>query len=323
MTNIIDIITALSSLYMITTLIDNLFETPKNLKTLKLNKQRNMEAYNIIDKFPNTEVTQNQTIDDLENILQNLSYPNELKEIIITFKNYIDPINFQVCINRLTDLKINHFDLIHDIKKYLQNYLNDGIYLPKENTIDIYKIFDKNSVLSHEFLHMASTLKNQTSGFYTKLDSCWIGNGLDEGYTELLNQRIFNTKKISYTYNIEIIKILELFFDNPKDMEYAYFHNNIFKVYHIFLKYGTKKEFFLLLQTLDNLIETDIPIYKKVITVKTKIKLYDIIKRSNDKNKILAAKKLLEKDPLIKFIKNKNLIKSKPTKQYKYTKHNS
>ena len=212
MDQIINIFTALSGLYVITYLIDSLFETPTDLKTLKFNKLRHLDAYNIIDNFAAQDTLSNSNIDNIDEMLKQLSYPNELKEIIITFKNYIDPINFQVCINRLTDLKINHFDLIHDIKKYLQNYLNDGIYLPKENTIDIYKIFDKNSVLSHEFLHMASTLKNQTSGFYTKLDSCWIGNGLDEGYTELLNQRIFNTKKISYTYNIEIIKILELFF---------------------------------------------------------------------------------------------------------------
>lgn len=309
MDQIINIITALSGMYVITYLIDSLFETPKDLKTLKFNKLRHLDAYNIIDNFATQDTPSNSTIDNIDEILEKLSYPSELKEIIITFKNYIDPINFETCINKLNNLKINYFDLIHDIKKYLQNFCeNEGIYIPKENTIDIYKVFDKKNVLTHEFLHMASTGKNQTSGFCTNLDDIWIGNGLDEGYTELLNKKIFKNKKISYIYNVEIVELLELFFDKPKDMEYAYFHNNIFIVYQTFLKYGTKEEFLSLLQILDNLIETNIPIYKKVTVIKTKINLYTILKRSQNKDKILAAEQILERDPLIKLLKNKNII---------------
>lgn len=316
MDQIINIFTALSGLYVITYLIDSLFETPKDLKTLKFNKLRHLDAYNIIDNFAAQDTLSNSNIDNIDEMLKQLSYPNELKEIIIIFKNYIEPINFETCIGKLNNLKINYFDLIHDIKKYLQNFCEiDGAYIPKDNTIDIYKIFDKNSVLSHEFLHMASTGKNQTSGFCTNLDDIWIGNGLDEGYTELLNERIFNSKHLSYTYNIEIIKILEIFFDNPKDMEYAYFHNNIFIIYQTFLKYGTKEEFFSLLQVLDNLVETDIPIYKKVTAIKTKLNLYNILKRSQNKEKILAAEQILERDPLIKLLKNKNIILANKPKQ--------
>ena len=294
---------------MITYLIDSLFETPKDLKTLKLNKLRHLDAYNIIDNFLVQDKPSYSSIDNIDEILEKLSYPSELKEIIITFKNYIDPINFETCINKLNNLKINYFDLIHDIKKYLQNFCeNEGIYIPKENTIDIYKVFDKKNVLTHEFLHMASTGKNQTSGFCTNLDDIWIGNGLDEGYTELLNKKIFKNKKISYIYNVEIVELLELFFDKPKDMEYAYFHNNIFIVYQTFLKYGTKEEFLSLLQILDNLIETNIPIYKKVTVIKTKINLYTILKRSQNKDKILAAEQILETDPLIKLLKNKIIL---------------
>lgn len=321
MDQIINIITALSGLYMITYFIDSLFETSKDLNTLKLNKLRHIDAYNIIDNFLIQDKPSYQNINNLDEILKHLSYPNELKEIIITFKNYIDPINFEICINKLNDLKINHISLIHDIKKYLKNFCEiDGVYIPKDNIIDIYKIFDKTSVLSHEFLHMASTGTDQTSGFCTNLNNIWIGNGLDEGYTELLNERIFHPKKLSYTYNIEIIKILELFFDNPKDMEYAYFHGNIFIVYHTFLKYGTKEEFLSLLQTLDNLIETDIPIYKKITAIKAKLNLYTILKRSQNKDKILATEQILETDPLIKLLKNKNIILANKPKYKKKVK---
>ena len=96
MDQIINIFTALSGLYMITYLIDSLFETPKDLKTLKFNKLRHLDAYNIIDNFATQDTQSNSNIDNIDEILEKLSYPSELKEIIITFKNYIDPINLGV-----------------------------------------------------------------------------------------------------------------------------------------------------------------------------------------------------------------------------------
>lgn len=310
-----NILATLSGIYAISSILDDLIEAPKDLKIIKANKEKHLIAYDLIDQFSPIKNQYNIETNDINQILNNLSYPQELKDIIIKFKEYIDKENLIICLQRLNGVQINYINILHDIKKYLHNFVsNEGSYIPKDNTINIYKIFDKKSVLAHEFLHMASTEDNQNSGFCTCLEDIWIGNGLDEGYTELLNKRIFKNKKISYSYNVEIIELLELFFDNPKDMEYAYFHNNIYIVYQTFLKYGTKEEFFKLIQTLDNLIETDIPFYQRINKTKTKIKLYKILKRSNDKNKILNAKKLLDKDPLITIIHKKNLIVKKKSK---------
>ena len=310
-----NILATLSGIYAISSILDDLIEAPKDLKIIKANKEKHLIAYDLIDQFSPIKNQYNIETNDINQILNNLSYPQELKDIIIKFKEYIDKENLIICLQRLNGVQINYINILHDIKKYLHNFVsNEGSYIPKDNTINIYKIFDKKSVLAHEFLHMASTGDNQNSGFCTCLEDIWIGNGLDEGYTELLNKRIFKNKKISYSYNVEIIELLELFFDNPKDMEYAYFHNNIYIVYQTFLKYGTKEEFFKLIQTLDNLIETDIPFYQRINKTKTKIKLYKILKRSNDKNKILNAKKLLDKDPLITIIHKKNLIVKKKSK---------
>lgn len=310
-----NILATLSGIYAISSILDDLIEAPKDLKIIKANKEKHLIAYDLIDQFSPIKNQYNIETNDINQILNNISYPQELKDIIIKFKEYIDKENLIICLQRLNGVQINYINILHDIKKYLHNFVsNEGSYIPKDNTINIYKIFDKKSVLAHEFLHMASTGDNQSSGFCTCLEDIWIGNGLDEGYTELLNKRIFKNKKISYSYNVEIIELLELFFDNPKDMEYAYFHNNIYIVYQTFLKYGTKEEFFKLIQTLDNLIETDIPFYQRINKTKTKIKLYKILKRSNDKNKILNAKKLLDKDPLITIIHKKNLIVKKKSK---------
>ena len=307
-----DIITTLSGIYAITYILDSLIEVNTDLNILKKNKERHTTAYNIID-----DITIKNEVENQKYFTKEILYPKELKEIVIEFKNYIEPENFTICSQRLKDLKINYINILKDIKKYLQNFCeNEGSYTPQNNTIDIYKIFSKKNVLSHEFLHMAST-NNQSSGFCTLLKDTWIGDGLDEGYTELLNQRIFKVKKTAYTYNLEIVKILELLFDNPKDMEYAYFHNNIFIVYKNFLKYGTKEDFFTILQNLDNLIETDIPIYKKIISTQTKIIIYETLKHTNDKRKIEIANSLLNQNPIIKLLNAKNNIKNNTNKKIK------
>ena len=49
--------------------------------------------------------------------------------------------------------------------------------------------------------------------------------------------------------------------------------------------------------------------------IKTKINLYTILKRSQNKDKILAAEQILETDPLIKLLKNKNIILANKPKQ--------
>lgn len=297
MSGISHIVTNLLGLYAATYLLDSLSETKRGLKIIKENKKRNLVACFLIDKVPETiKITSNTSS-------QTIFYPKELEEIILKFQNHVDEETFNTCQIKLQNLHINYFSLINDLKQYLQNFTyKEGSYSPDSNTIDIYKIFGKTSVLSHEFLHLASS-NGLSSGFCTLLDDVWFGNGLDEGYTEFLNKKIFNAKHTSYKHNIEIIELLELFFDNPKDFENAYFNNDIFTVYHTFIKYGTKEEFFKLLQNLDNLIETDIPFYQNIIKIKTKAELFEIIQRSNDPNKINKFKDKLNKDYMFKILK--------------------
>lgn len=306
-------------LYITIYIFDSLTDTKKDLKTLKINREKHIIAYGLIDEFQISKPLAEKYP------LNEETYPKEIENIVIRFKTYMGENINNLDLERLNNLNITYIKNLHDLKMHFKLLTqNDGTYSPQTNTISIYKLFNKESVLSHEFLHLISTGKNQTSGFYTPLYNeeedyyLWIGDGLDEGYTELLNIRIFGDKKNAYPYNTEIIKFLEILFDNPKEMEYAYFTNNIFIIYQTFLKYGTKEEFLSLLQTLDNLIETNIPIYKTIITIKTKLNIYNIIKRSQDEDKILAAKKLLEKDPIIKLLTNKNIVLvSKPKQKIK------
>lgn len=235
---------------------------------------------------------------------------SELKKIFSDFINYIDPVNLEFCLKNLLSIKINYK---HSIKEHFANFIApnmiSGFYNYELNKIDIY--FKRKYVLSHEFLHMASTcdFNRNLCGFsFFGFDSFtesydYFGTGLNEGYTELLNRRIFlNGKKTgSYTQNVKIVKLIECFFDNYRDMEYAYFHNDISAVYDAFCRYGTREEFFIIMNELDNYARC----FKNadyINSIRVQLKLYEIIKRSNDDKKIAKFESILKDN--LGFIRN-------------------
>lgn len=98
---------------------------------------------------------------------------------------------------------------------------------------------DKDSIVNHELLHMSTARKDGNHYFcgFEQIDrksKCLIGRGLNEGYTELINQRYFSTTtpvkggtEIAYlneqwiAYGIEMLvgkeKMEELFFNGDLD----------------------------------------------------------------------------------------------------------
>lgn len=249
-------------------------------------------------------------------IIRNTKYPKELEQIVETFQNYGSPEDLRECANNLKSVKINYKNILKDAKEYLATVTSGNMMLGQyhldDNEIDIF--FDKEGVLSHEFLHMASTTPFST-GFQTTINGIELGRGLNEGMTELLNIRIFNphNKKYSYRKNVKLVRLLETLFDNPKELEHAYFKGNIDGAFLPFIKYGTKDEFFEFLNRLDNFALTNIPLKSDIEYIKTQLDLYDIIKRTKDKDKIEKAESVLDESKLIKLLRTQK-IKLKPTK---------
>ncbi|MBR2840406.1 MAG: hypothetical protein IKF01_00885 [Bacilli bacterium] len=243
--------------------------------------------------------------------LLDTDYPKELKDIFSKFVNYVNPENLEYSLFNLVSIKLENRRTFKDLLKIFTDDITLGYYDAFKNKINI--IFNEKHVLSHEFLHMASTsyFNPHLCGFNIincNNDSSFtnFGTGLNEGYTELLNSRIFygGKKSKSYKLNVEIVKLLECFFDNPSDMQYAYFHNDINSVYKSFCQYGNRYEFFYVINELDNLTKlitpTDMKDYYKL-----KLKLYEIIKRSDDEKKISNFEKVLFNSPLTKIIYKK------------------
>ena len=106
-------------------------------------------------------------------------------------------------------------------------------YDPNKNAITIYHNFVKNA-LNHELLHLASfnfcTKQAGFSYYDPKENKILIGKGINEGYTELLNRRYFNSKSLSYPKLRKIAELIELFYENKKDMEADFFHANFYNL---------------------------------------------------------------------------------------------
>jgi len=245
-------------------------------------------------------ILQRKSVDEILSLNKGNDLPICLKEIFDEFIDYVDPVNLEYCFKNINSLNIKNK---HTLWEHLSNFFSSsfatGSYSPYYNKMEL---FTKNkSTISHEFLHMASSANGFPNfcGFSSykrepeKKTIYKFGEGLNEGYTELLNNRIFGYKNYStYINNVKIAKLIECFFDNYRDMEYAYFHTDIGAVYNAFCKYGTKEEFYIVMNNLDYF--ADAPMVSDcILSLKTQMLLYKIIKRSKDADKIKKFEDIL------------------------------
>lgn len=222
----------------------------------------------------------------------------ELESLLEILLDYIPVEYLGNLMRNIKTLKISHKDYINRsvVSKSLGSYSreNNTIYLTQKN-------FD---ILSHEFLHAASSFDNDDvsfSGFTYENEYVKFFYGLNEGYTEVLNVRLFSSKIRGYNSCYKICLLIELLFDNYHDMEHAYFCNNTDLLIETFLKYGTKEEFVYIVECLDVFAKTA-PEKQEVNDVINLLK--DIISRTNNPDKIMRCEELTKED-----LKEKSFVK--------------
>lgn len=174
----------------------------------------------------------------------------DLYIFINTLLEFVDEEDIRSFINRLDNLSIDYFSL-EEIK--IQNgAFTVGTYNGCENEIKIY--FDNNnSVLDHELLHASSSSdKCAIVGFSVDFERAGMfGEGLNEGYTELLNQRIFNHPISSYPYLTCLSELIENFYENKDDMMKDYFHGDLFALISVLLKSMSLEEAIDIISSMD------------------------------------------------------------------------
>ncbi len=135
----------------------------------------------------------------------------------------------------------------------------DGKYTPERNRI---RLANKKSIY-HELFHMASRSATDTrcNGLSQLIDGTWLGNGIDEGYTELLTRRYFKDKKRkpnqkektdSYDYQVNVCRKLEKIIGQDKMTEY-YMTANFKGFIDELGKYSTEEELFRFIHSLDSI----------------------------------------------------------------------
>lgn len=250
------------------------------------------------DKYSiNYPALTNEEANAIESLLLKENYPNEFIPLVDKLYNYIGPEFMVFCAINLQNINLEK-DKKFKYKKFgfKSNYIS-GAYIPDENKI----VYYEKETLPHEFLHMSATplhKKNEDeyySGFRFDYGKIAYQKGLNEGYTELLTNRIFNDENYDndsyYKPIVYILRTFELLYADKKFMERDYFLGNYQSPISNFCNYGSIEEYFTLMRFLDYFIETS-------ILGDEDLQIFDFIKRilerTYDEEKILKAEEIKE-----------------------------
>lgn len=156
------------------------------------------------------------------------------------------------------------------------------------------KVYDKKeSTLTHELLHAASSdFTYSAVGFSVEFKkSGMFGEGLNEGYTELINNRIFKYKSKSYIHLQYLARLIENFFEDKEDMMLYYFNANVFGLITELLKNMNLEDAISIIVDMDKFIYLNDFDIKEYLKLKRKIeKLYDEKKEKGKVKKKIKVK---------------------------------
>jgi hypothetical protein len=190
-----------------------------------------------------------------EEVLRFGKYNDSIKNFAQTIELQLPHVDSRVFLYNLKNLKILEKDNLkknifgHSAKILAQYYMS-----PNGSVISILK--DEN-VIDHELLHMASTVciyDEYYSGFYQKnmMHKIELGNGLNEGYTQLLTERYFIKHKHynsyylckGFAYNLEQII-------GRESMEKMYFRSDLYNLIRSLEKYDGEKNIIKFIANVD------------------------------------------------------------------------
>ena len=209
------------------------YTTKRNIKKHNLNRKKEDVTKVILPE----ELTEEINIENLISQKYSEEILNFTKIIIEKFSKE----DLTIFYNNIKNLKVETVPSIAHI------FLKDkGVYNIKTNKIFI---FEKSAdvTIYHELFHMASSKKienNFFSGFEISVPEynyLPIGEGLTEGYTELLARRYFNTDNQVYEEQVFYAKKLEQIIGKEK-MESLYLNADLNGLFNELKEYATPKE---------------------------------------------------------------------------------
>lgn len=200
-------------------------------------------------------------------IMKNSKTTNEndiecnIQEYINTF-NQVLLNNFKedsllIYLNNLVNLRVGSSKFT--FLKLLWNSEIMAIYFVDKNKLVIRKGNKKESTIYHELFHVASSIIDGNTYFigfsqYTSKKGM-IGKGLNEGYTELLTNRYFNSNDKSYQFEMKCAYLLEQIV-GKQQMENLYLKADLFNLKNTIGNYTTEENFTTFLTNLDIINDT-------------------------------------------------------------------
>lgn len=205
-----------------------------------------------------------------------ISIPLIMKNSKITNENDTE-CNIQAYINNFNQVLLNNFKE-DSLLIYLNNLVNlrvgsskftflkllwnseiMAIYFVDKNKLVIRKGNKKESTIYHELFHVASSIIDGNTYFigfsqYTSKKGM-IGKGLNEGYTELLTNRYFNSNDKSYQFEMKCAYLLEQIV-GKQQMENLYLKADLFNLKNTISEYTTEENFTTFLTNLDIINDT-------------------------------------------------------------------
>lgn len=235
-----------------------------DIDKMLLDKVKDLEMYKIISEpINNKDVINKLTIND----------DSEIKDIIRSvITNYVDNI-VKVIPNSYLEILNNNLNTLRIVKKDVskEEIINKdtysfypAVYYLTENTIiyfdkEIYELLGTNykeilkQIFNHEMLHLSSTIiENNT--VYSGLAVNDLGDYLNEGYTELINDLMLGNNIVltNYEYEKRIALMLSNFIGNDKVLK-CYFNANTRYFNRTLNKYSDSKDILHILKIIDRI----------------------------------------------------------------------
>lgn len=187
----------------------------------------------------------NNTCKEQVLLSETINFNSRYKENIeIFYKTLIDK-----GVGIILDNFMRNIDNIKIYNKWMNVFnLFDGTmaeYDSKKNTISLYTPYLLETTFNHELLHVASSYYDKENdinycGFFQENKSVTLGDALNEGYTEYLNDKLFyiDISKTYYLYEMVVASLMEIIV-GPNNMQKLYFDGDLYSLINILKKYNT------------------------------------------------------------------------------------
>ena len=219
----------------------------KELSNIKLDKKTKYVAKKISIPPEIIDIEKNINLDHISDSLKPY-----IEYFVDTLEANYDSDMLSIMYNNLNSLIVFEKDSQYAKKKHLE-----GTYNSRRNSIII---FNNNIgiTLYHELLHMASTIfKNGViyTGFHQRTyfgKNEDIGKGLNEGYTELLTQRLFSNEddRIGYYFERFVASYVEELVGEDK-MASLFFKGNLKGLIEELTAYNSEENVIFFIKCLD------------------------------------------------------------------------